>query len=141
MLDEALHIKSRNVPVMPLLDANAVYNTSNTGIPPTLCAKPLDDGALDDAVDQQDHEADLFAGWGNLHERPPMGAVQGGHTPDQLTFYQFGLDRGVQVGKGGVQVRYMLARLIEPWMAVEDGPVALVKGAEHLVQDVLRGWC
>ena len=80
----------------------------------------LDDGALDDAVDQQEHEAHLSAGWGNPHERPPMGAAQGGHTPNQRTFYQFGLDGMVQVGKGSVQLGQMLARLMQPWMVVEE---------------------
>lgn len=98
----------------------------------------LDDGAIDDAVDQQEHEADLFAGWGHSHERPLMGAAQGGHTSKQRPFHQFGFDRMVQVGKGGVQVGQMLARFVQPWMIVEDGPVTLIEGAERLAQDVLR---
>ena len=98
----------------------------------------LDDFAIDDAVDEQEHEADLFAGWGNPHEGSLMGATQSSYTPNQRPFHQFGLDRMVQVGKGGVEVGQMLARFMQPWMAVEDGPVALIEGAEHLVQDLLR---
>lgn len=35
----------------------------------------LDDCAIDDAVDQQEHEADRFASWSHPHERSHVGAA------------------------------------------------------------------
>jgi hypothetical protein len=70
-----------------------------------------------------------------------MGATNLRHTSDHLALDQVDLDGVVHVGKGGVQVRQMVTSFIQTWVAVEDGPVLLIEGAEHLAQDLLRGWC
>ncbi len=50
IVEEALHIKSENAPVMPFLHTNTAYITGMTGIPPTLCAKPVEDITINSIV-------------------------------------------------------------------------------------------
>jgi len=44
----------------------------------------LHDVALDDALDQQEHEAHLFPGWDDPHTGLPMGAANLHHAGDHL---------------------------------------------------------
>lgn len=96
---------------------------------------------IEDTVDEQEHEADRFASRRDAHEGAEMGAAQSRHAANQLSFHQFDLNGMREVGKGRVQMGQMLARLMKSRMAVEDGPVMVIKGAEDVSQDVLRGWC
>ena len=72
----------------------------------------LHEVALDDALDQQEHKARLFPGWGDPHIGLPMGAANLHHTGNHLALDQFDFDGMVQVGKAGIQVRQMLTGFI-----------------------------
>ncbi len=99
----------------------------------------LDDFAINDALDPQEHEADLPTRRSNAHVRSLVGSMHRHHTSDELALAQFGLDGMVHIGEGGSQVRQMVARFRQTGMGVEDRPVALIEGGDYLAHDLVRG--
>src|SRR5579859_2705207 len=101
----------------------------------------LDDFAIHDALDPQEHEAYFPARGSNAHVRPLVGSMHCHHTSDELAIAQFSLDGMVHIGERGSHMWQMEARFRQTGMGVEDGPVALIKGGHDLAHDLLWDGC
>lgn len=65
----------------------------------------LDDFAINNALDPQEHEADLPARGRDTHERSLMGCLYGHNARNELVFAQFSLNSMAHIGKGSPHVR------------------------------------